>query len=311
MKSPIVSVIMPVFNAESTLEKALKSFQCQTLDNWELIAINDGSTDGSLALLKSFELKDSRIVIIDKPNGGVSSARQAGLDRVKGKYVIHADSDDWVEPDMLRVFVETAQDTDADMVIADYFVDKSDGESKLIIQNPSSLKSKEVLYSIYAKKLHGGLCHKLLKTEVYTRASAKFIPNINFCEDQLLLTQILSRLDLKIVYLPQAFYHYVMTQNSLTRNFNRNGFEQMLRFNEVFPSLLPDEPRFKSFVRKNKLDTFVMGFINHAYKDDEIKNEFAKVKKDAYASYGIRWKTGFLLLELGMFDLARCLIKFK
>lgn len=311
MNSPIVSVIMPVYNAETTLTKAIESFRNQSLCDWELIAVNDGSIDKSFEILKKYAAKDTRIVVIDKPNGGVASARQTGIERVRSRYVIHADSDDWVEPDMLEKMVGKAEDTGAEMVIADYFVDKPRVGSTKIIQKPQSLKSKDVLYSIYAKDLHGGLCHKLLLAAAYDKASARFIPDIDYCEDQLLLTQILSRLDLKIEYLPEAFYHYVMTENSLTRNFGRKGLEQMMLFNDIFPTILPDEPRFKAFAGKSRLDTFVMGFINRAYEKNEIKSEFTKVRTDAYKSYGLRWQIGFALIDFGLFDMARQFIKFK
>lgn len=310
MKTPVVSVTMPVYNAEKTVEKAIWSFQMQSLADWELIAVNDGSTDRSLEILHELASKDPRIVVIDKTNGGVASARQAGVEKISGKYVIHADSDDWVEPEMLQRMVEKAEESGAEMVIADYFIDKPHAESKRISQRITSLDSKDVLYAIYAKELLGGLCHKLMQASVYDKAQAKFLPGIDFCEDVLLLTQILSKLDLKIEYLPEAFYHYVMTESSLTRNFSRKGFEQMKRFNAVFPSMLPNEPRFKVFSKRTNLDTFVMGFVNNVYTHQEIKTEFAKVKKDAYSSCGLRWRIGYNLIELGLYSVAHLFIKF-
>lgn len=306
---PIVSIVMPVFNAEKTLERAVKSFQAQTLADWELIAVNDGSTDRSLDVLNGLAANDERIVVVDKPNGGVASARQVGIDRVSGKYSIHADSDDWVEPDMLERMVAKAEATDADLVIADYFIDIDRQEPRVVKQKPDSLEGKDVLYAIYDKKLFGALWHKLLRTTVYDDASAKFIPGIDFCEDVLLLTQILAKLDLKITYLPEAFYHYVMTDSSLTRNITRKGFERMLRFNAAFPAILPDEPRFTDFVWKSELDSFIMGFVNRVFPDREIKREFAKVKQYAYRSFGLRWRIGFIFIQLGAYGIARGFIK--
>lgn len=310
MNLPTISVIMPVYNAEKTIEKAIESFQMQTIVDWELIAINDGSTDNSLDILNDIAAKDSRIIVVDKSNGGVASARQVGVDKMRGKYVIHADSDDWVEPIMLERMVVKAEEAGAEMVIADYYVDKANGESKYVSQRLTSLNSKDVLYAIYAKDLLGGLCHKLMRASVYDKAQARFLPGIDFCEDVLLLTQILSRLDLKIAYLPEAFYHYVMTDMSLTRNFSWKGFEQMKRFNDAFPSMLPDEERFREIRKKNALDTFIMGFINNVYSPDEIKSEFVKVRKDAYHSGGLRWKIGYLLIDLGLYSAAHTFIKF-
>lgn len=106
MKKRDFSVIVPVFNCEKYLERCILSVLNQSYDNFELILINDGSTDNSLNVLNSFAKKDKRVVVIDKPNGGVSSARNSGLDISKGKYIAFLDSDDYVDKDFLKTSYE-------------------------------------------------------------------------------------------------------------------------------------------------------------------------------------------------------------
>ena len=95
----LISIIVPVYNAEKTLRRCVRSLMGQTYRNLEIILVNDGSKDGSLGLCREFAGEDARIRVIDQPNGGVSSARNAGLDAATGTFVMFCDSDDWTEPD--------------------------------------------------------------------------------------------------------------------------------------------------------------------------------------------------------------------
>ena len=95
----LISIIVPVYNAEKTLRRCVRSLMGQKYRNLEIILVNDGSKDGSLGLCRKFAGEDARIRVIDQPNGGVSSARNAGLDAATGKFVMFCDSDDWTEPD--------------------------------------------------------------------------------------------------------------------------------------------------------------------------------------------------------------------
>ena len=94
----LISIIVPVYNAERTLHRCVTSLVEQIYPNIEILLVNDGSKDASLEMCRGYERQDSRIRVIDKPNGGVSSARNAGLDVARGEYIMFCDSDDWVSP---------------------------------------------------------------------------------------------------------------------------------------------------------------------------------------------------------------------
>ena len=98
---PLVSIIVPVYKAEQWLHRCVDSILAQTMTDFELLLINDGSPDKSGEICDEYAAKDSRVRVFHKENGGVSSARQMGLDNVTGEYVIHCDPDDWIEPNML------------------------------------------------------------------------------------------------------------------------------------------------------------------------------------------------------------------
>ncbi len=115
-KAPKVSAVVPVYNSAEYLPQCLESIINQSLKDIEIICVNDGSTDNSLDILKEYKNKDSRIVIVDKPNGGVSSARNAGLKAAKGKYVEFIDSDDLINVETFKNLFEEAEACDADIV---------------------------------------------------------------------------------------------------------------------------------------------------------------------------------------------------
>lgn len=307
---PRVSVIMPVFNAVKTLNRAIESFRNQSFEDFELIAVNDGSTDNSLDILNQLSNHDSRIIVLNKPNGGVASARQAGMDQARGEFFIHADSDDWVESNMLEEMVQYADKHKYDILIADYYVDRIDCNTEIVRQSPKSFASLEVLYSIYAKELFGSLWHKLIKKSAYDKAQAHFIEGLDYCEDKLLLTMILKDEKLRIGYINKPFYHYVMTYSSLTRRITKKSFVNLQTFNKLYPSYLPEDSRYDDIIAQDILDEFVVGFVNDIYSEKEIRREFDKVSDLAFKTRSLRWYAGYLCIKFGFYSMAHKLIRY-
>lgn len=118
MDSPLISVIIPVYNVEKYLRQCLESVIGQTYINLEIILVDDGSTDGSSKICDDFAAIDDRIVVIHQYNAGLSSARNAGLDIMKGDYVSFVDSDDWIEKDMFAILLSSLEDEKADIAIS-------------------------------------------------------------------------------------------------------------------------------------------------------------------------------------------------
>ena len=112
MKKKLVTIIIPVYNAERFLGKCIKSIQNQTYQEIEIVLVNDGSTDNSLNVCKRYSAIDSRIVIIDKSNGGVSSARNRGIEAASGDFCCFVDSDDWIEDTHIEEMLNEMQDAD-------------------------------------------------------------------------------------------------------------------------------------------------------------------------------------------------------
>lgn len=161
-EEPRLSVIVPVYNAEPFLSRALKSIvECKE-KSLEIICVNDGSTDQSLSILNRFAEDDSRIVIIDQPNGGVSEARNVALRQCRGKYVIFVDADDEVTPDYFSELLTEADNHDADLVISGFKIRDSEQEERIQSYDRQVYKAATWRELI---KLPLGVCSHLYKRD--------------------------------------------------------------------------------------------------------------------------------------------------
>lgn len=248
--SPKISVIVPVYKAEAYLHRCVDSLLAQTFQDYEILLIDDGSPDRSGEICDEYVKKDKRVRVFHKENGGVSSARQCGIDNARGEYTIHADPDDWVEPEMLEELYKKAKDEDADMVICDFYCDEKD-KTKYISQSPSSLHHETVLYELF-KQLHGSCCNKFVRRSCYERFNIKFPLGLSYCEDLYINACILSN-KINVAYLHKAFYHYdqyinidslvhkgsdfILRQNKQLNMLLKRSLEQSI-FEMIYPRLL-------------------------------------------------------------------------
>ena len=206
-----VSIIVAVYRAEKYIRRCLDSLRNQTLNCFEVVLVDDGSPDLSGVICDEYAAKDKRFSVIHKKNGGVSSARQTGLDNARGEFVIHVDPDDWVDPEMLESLVECARKNSSDVVICDMFEEGKNGQ-RYIEQKPSSLDTLEYCNDLISEKLHGSCCNKLVRRSCIIENNIKFQLNLVMREDELFNIH-LAKLPLSISYLHKAFYHYDMTIN--------------------------------------------------------------------------------------------------
>lgn len=240
MNNPKISIIVPIYKAESTLLRCLDSLKTQTFADFEVLMVDDGSPDRCGEMIDEYAAKDVRFKAYHKSNGGVSSARQFGIDHAVGEYTIHADPDDWVEPTMLEALYGKAKEEDADMVICDFFENTYKGQ-KYVKQQPSSLYHYKVLHDLF-HHLHGSTWNKLIRRDCYSMYDIHFPSGISFCEDKYVIAAILKN-EVKVAYLPCAFYHYIRDDNgSLSMRYTDRTYEENLHLRDLFDSLLGDTP---------------------------------------------------------------------
>ena len=170
-----ISIIVPVYNAEKTLERCVRSLMAQTYGNIEILLVNDGSRDQSPAICQRFAQEDGRIRVIDKPNGGVSSARNAGLDAARGEYLMFCDSDDWVEPDWCESMVSLCGP--GDMVICE--IDRNGQIAEHDVEQEDAPRNKILHYPLLASSP----VNKLFDTAVIRQSGLRFREGLYVGED--------------------------------------------------------------------------------------------------------------------------------
>ena len=237
---PRVSVVVPIYKAEETLLRCLDSLKAQTFTDFEVLMVDDGSPDRCGEMVDEYAAKDGRFKAYHKENGGVSSARQFGIDHACGEFTIHTDPDDWVEPTMLEELYKKAKEDDADMVICDFFENTYKGQ-KYIKQQPSALDHNTVLHDLF-HHLHGSCCNKLVNRDCYSKYNVSFPVGISFCEDKYVIASILKN-EVKVAYMPHAYYHYIRDdKGSLSMRYTDRTYEENLHLRDLFDSLLGDTP---------------------------------------------------------------------
>lgn len=221
---PKISVIVPVYNAEKSLKRCVDSLLAQIYTDFELLLVDDGSTDRSGVICDEYATLDSRIRTFHKPNGGVSSARNLGLDNARGIWITFADADDYVENNMLKRLIQKITEEKAEIIIANYF-EETHKRSIEVQQNLHSLTSHELISDLLQGNLIGSTCNKLFTKRQFVDNNIHFPENIDYCEDLIVVVQLI-KLNPKIVFLPEAFYHYdTSSSESITRKYTKQLYK--------------------------------------------------------------------------------------
>lgn len=261
-----ISLILPVYNGEKFLRRAVESVLNQSYINFELILVNDGSTDATLSICQKFEQADSRIKVIDKANGGVSSARNVGISHASGMFSIHLDADDWIDSNMLETMIEKIGDND--VLITDFYYEDSYGKSRHSVQRPSSLQTSGLIKDIMLRKLHGSMCNKLIRHSIYNTYKIRFPEQLGYCEDQITIIRILNSTN-KIVYHNEAFYHYYVNSESATGTLNYNYFKKTILYFDYIEKN-KDLNIERGLLIENKLRTKADMMYSKIYSSNEI-----------------------------------------
>lgn len=227
MIRPKVSITVPVYNVERYLSQCLDSIVNQTLKDIEIILVDDGSTDDSASICDAYAANDKRIKVIHKSNGGLASARQAGLECVSGEYYTVCDSDDWIELDFCETLYNKAKECNADIVLSSYFSNYSDGR---VIPSKSYefVSQEQYIYDTMTRKTAPMTWSKLIRTDLFKRFNIGYEIGINLGEDALLLYKFLKH-PLRIVSVDKPFYHYrrEMLGDSYTNNISLKTLAQL------------------------------------------------------------------------------------
>ncbi len=311
--SPIITVIIPVYNVEKYLRKCLDSVINQTYTNLEIICVDDGSSDNSGAILDEYAQKDSRIIVIHQGNAGVSAARNKGLDMATGEYIAFVDSDDWLESECYEAAINAFQnDTTIDLVQWFANVINTRKASEKEYQNIKNwhkpkFAGKTTLTPFIISKMLYSPCCNLFKADIIKSLNLRFL-NYEVAEDVLFISMYNSKVN-NVYFINEALYNYILTETSAMKKYTDNPLallekhinctiecfkfynklNQDILFNTVifhkFKSNILWDLNFIQFDIKTceLLKTFVSQLPQNFYWGEEIKyireNKFYKIKQ--------------------------------
>lgn len=209
----MISVIVPVYNCIHTLKRSIEAICAQTIENLEVLLIDDGSTDGSQLLCDKFASQDTRICVFHKPNGGVSSARNMGLDNAKGEYIMFCDSDDWVEPEWCERLCLAAAENPGCLPVCNYYRIASDRETinrEVQCQAIEERISKEDFFSLNQYELLGIPWNKIFNRTIIEENHIRFRPDLSLGEDLVFNLDYLHCIADGFVFINKPWYHYTV-----------------------------------------------------------------------------------------------------
>lgn len=209
MDTPKISVIVPVYNVDKYLCRCIDSILAQTFADFELLLIDDGSTDASGRICDEYEAKDKRIRVFHQENGGVSSARNKGLCECIGEWVQFIDSDDWIETYAFQTLIDAIDN--GDMVLSDYYVN---------IGKKQALKKQDagsdLLQAMLDKRVGGYLWNKFFRRSLVVNSRISFSHGLTFCEDAVFVMELCLSRKLLVAHNPRPVNHYCLRKGSLT-----------------------------------------------------------------------------------------------
>lgn len=255
--------------------------------------MNDGSTDDSLFICEKYQKDDDRIDVIDKPNGGVSSARNSGIEIAKGEYIGFIDPDDWIECEMYANLYHQIKSAGAEVCIGDYIVENQ-GESipNLLNIKQNILIGEEIVQLIIANMIGssslnsnastimGSVCRLIIKRDFIKQNNFKFELDIPLMEDLIFCVQVLLK-SKKVSINRGKYYHYMINSNSATSSYRVGMLNIQHEVYQILERLLRNEMKITSLIEQRLQTRYVSMFIisiANEVRSDNMKNSLEKIR---------------------------------
>ena len=292
----LVSIIIPVYNADLYLEKCLKSVVSQSYQNLQILCVDDGSKDSSLEILNQYAEKDGRIIVIHKENEGVSVARNIALERVSGDYIMFVDGDDWIDTDTIETAVAVIKKNDVDVVMWSYVRELEKESAKKVIFDSDVYYDKAAVKEKLYRRMVGlygeetskpenadALCTvwgKLYKKDLIIDNEVKFydIREIGTYEDGIFNLSVFSKVN-SAVFINRCMYHYRRNNDSsLTSSYNPNLSNQWNKLFDIIEEYIEKKEEDETFkiALSNRI---VFGLIALGINETERKDGFFNTLK--------------------------------
>lgn len=272
MAQPLVSIIVPVYNGEKTIERCLRSIQNQSYSNIEVLVVNDGSSDHTDRIIKKYAQRDSRFRYIEKENSGVSDSRNVAMEQAKGDYFQFVDGDDWLVKQATEEFVNTALTFGCDMVISDFYrvcgrriYTKGHIDAGPVI---TRMKYAEYMMEAPANFYYGVLWNKFFRADIIRTFALKCSLQLDWCEDFQFNLEYLQYVG-KVGVIRKPLYYYVKTKGSLVDT--QVNFQQSIRTKRILFDHYRDLYKAIDLYEENKL-RIQMFYLSFAHdKTNKVK----------------------------------------
>lgn len=293
--TPKISIIVPVYKVEKYLRRCLDSIVAQTFTDWECILVDDGSPDSSGKICDGYAENDSRFKVIHKANGGVSSARNVGLDVAKGEWICFCDSDDWEESDYFEKALKLAKN-DIDIVKSGYRICSKNKQSIVL---PSELTREEQVSSVHTS------C-QLIKYSYLSQHNIRFPEGITLAEDWYFNYQ-LELYKPNVAFLNEVTYNYFQNGTSVMHTLSRKNIEDEISIIKKADTTFPKDSELIL------LRTFdVRSEILHIMQDFALYREtFPETFKEQFRRSSIKGKVLLILIKFHCDFLLKILLKLK
>ena len=284
---PLISVIVPVYNVKEYLERCALSILNQTYKNIEVILVDDGSADGSGELAEEIAKRDSRIKVIRKANGGVSSARNAGLDAATGEYIGFVDGDDYVDKEMYGFLLGLITENNAQIACCGFKKD-SGNQPEDVKERPAAEISLSIYGKIEAQRLLAeekvfavSVCDKLFARKITDKV--RFNTDISFGEDFLFCFAAFDNC-VKVVLSDRKYYHYYIREGSCVNSeFGEKQFDRLKVSEEIENNFRVEDNVLEGLLKDRKIRSQIF-LLRAIAVSGKFKNKYKSVRKSLLAN---------------------------
>ena len=296
---PDISVIVPAFNAEKHLADCLESITGQSMGSWELIIIDDGSSDSTGNIAEEYAAKDIRIKIFRLAKQGVSAARNAGIDIARGKYLAFVDSDDLLEPDYLKELFDKAEESNADITQCSfYFVDEEGNKTPDKVAADKVYGDPDSILRAFFEGAHGyirdSVWAKLFKRETFT--DIRFDTGLSIFEDGYYVYQCCQKAT-KVISFLTPLYNYVQHGSSTTHTSVNERYKDFFSFSDKLKKEFADNSSIRKKIAGREAETAL--WLMHILIDNGEKQEAWNLRKRVLGISGdVIWSSAAFAAKL-------------
>lgn len=293
---PKISIVVPVYNVEQYLRRSIDSILNQTLKNIEIILVNDGSTDNSLSICEEYQSRDKRIRVIDKENGGVSSARNAGIEVAKGKYIGFVDPDDWIDSNMFENLYFKAETTSSDICMCNFVIEANNQSiPNLMNIEQEILEGEDINKHLISNMLSGSdlnsgsqtimgsVWRLIVRRDLIERNNLKFELGVPLMEDLIFCVNIFLKSN-RVSIDKNLYYHYEKNDNSAVSIYRDNMLDLHLKVYKILKMIIKKEKLYTFFEKRLRIryvNIFLEAISNEVNRNNrkKFKEKIIFIKK--------------------------------